>query len=192
MAGQDVSGERVFGDMSRLSIGWGATVTARNPLILSGVVLAGANGTRTTDEAGLPTGEDGILTAEEIVNLDLSATELAVLSGGRSTGGDPTNGDTATNAPAIGLTRAFHVAGARNVLAALWNVDSAATAALMKLFYHNLWHENQPPVEALRQAQLTLYRNPELAGRPPTEDAKTTPPKQWAGFILSGPGAYRR
>src|SRR5256885_12914854 len=45
--------------------------------------------------------------------------------------------------------------------ASLWKVDDEATAALMGLFYHNLWVKGQSPLEALRQAQLTLYRSEE-------------------------------
>jgi len=70
-----------------------AGVTYRNPLILSGVVLAGANLPPRTDALGLPTGVDGVLTGEEIANLDLHSTELAVLSAydtglGRVAGGE--------------------------------------------------------------------------------------------------------
>src|SRR6202043_447998 len=61
----------------------------------------------------------------------------------------------------FGLQRAFHVAGARNVVASLWNVNDQATAALMAQFYHNLWQEKMAPLPALRQAQLTIYRHPE-------------------------------
>ena len=59
-----------------------------------------------------------------------------------------------------GLQRAFHVAGCRNVVASLWKVDDAATEALMALFYANLWEKKLDPAEALRQAQLTMYRHP--------------------------------
>tara|TARA_E500000305_G_C4009027_1_gene231643 strand:- start:1095 stop:1481 length:387 start_codon:yes stop_codon:yes gene_type:complete len=61
-----------------------------------------------------------------------------------------------------GLQRAFQLAGARNVLGSLWSVDDAATAALMKLFYTKLWNEKLPPIEAIRQAQLEIYRDPGL------------------------------
>jgi tetratricopeptide (TPR) repeat protein len=57
-----------------------STVTGRNPLLLSGVVLAGANTPTPRDEWGTPVGDDGILTAEEVADLDLRQTELVVLS----------------------------------------------------------------------------------------------------------------
>ena len=80
MFGHDAGGEQLFGEMEWLVTARRAQVTVRNPLILSGVLVAGANLPPKTDELGLPTGEDGILTAEEIVNLDLRGTELVVLS----------------------------------------------------------------------------------------------------------------
>lgn len=59
------------------------------------------------------------------------------------------------------LTRALHGAGAANVIASLWKVEDEATAALMQLFYHKLWTDKQSAIEALRQAQLAMYRNPD-------------------------------
>jgi hypothetical protein len=59
------------------------------------------------------------------------------------------------------LQRAFHLAGCRKVIASLWKVEDDATAALMILFYRNLLEKKLDPADALRQAQLTLYRHPE-------------------------------
>jgi CHAT domain-containing protein len=105
-----------------------------------------------------------------------------------------------------GLQRAFHIAGCRNVIASLWQVDDDATCALMGLFYHQLWVKKQPPLEALRQAQLYVYRHPEqiaaLAKRSidftetdlprettkPAPKGKRAPTSQWAAFVLSGLG----
>ena len=116
-------------------------------------------------------------------------------------------GDVAGGEGVFGLQRAFHIAGAHNVVASLWKVDDQATAALMELFYHNLWIKNLPPIEALRQAQLAIYRHPELIkmtatsrgpafdqatklpdGGRKTPDSPTAPTKQWAAFVLSGTG----
>ena len=52
----------------------------------------------------------------------------------------------------MGLTRAFHLAVARNVVASLWKVDDEATAALMRLFYYNVWVERKTAAQALRGA----------------------------------------
>ena len=108
-----------------------------------------------------------------------------------------------------GLTSASHVAGTRNVVASLWKVDDEATAALMVLFYRQLWgKEKVTPVEALRRAQLAVYREPGqikewAAGRGPIPKPeaidtgkepdkgpkpKTSPARAWAAFVISGPG----
>jgi CHAT domain-containing protein len=177
----------------------------RNPLVLSGLVLAGANVPRSEGE--LPTHDDrGILTAEAIAGLDLSNLDLAVLSACETGLGLVGGGE-----GVFGLQRAFHLAGAHNVVASLWKVDDRATAALMALFYDRLWRRGKPPLEALREAQLSLYRQPELAGqlaaargtpdfdklveRPepgpgPYDSAapRRAPTRQWAAFVLSGDG----
>jgi CHAT domain-containing protein len=167
---------------------------ARSPLVLSGLVLAGAN--RHGEDAAP---DHGIITAEGLIGLRLEGLELAVLSAC-----DTGLGEVAGGEGVFGLQRAFHVAGCKNVIASLWQVDDEATAALMALFYHNLWQENLPPAEALRQAQLTLYRHPgripqlarergpdfdRVARRPAEARAGArAPARLWAGFVLSGLG----
>ena len=59
----------------------------------------------------------------------------------------------------MGLQRAFHMAGARSVIASLWKVDDDATKTLMVEFYKNLWKEKMGKLAALRKAQLTMIRN---------------------------------
>ncbi len=124
-----------------------ATVAGRNPLLLSGLVVTGANLPPEKDTLGIPTGEDGVLTAEEIAGLDLRNTELVTLSA-CETG----LGDVAAGEGVFGLQRAFHQAGARSVIASLWKVDDAATQALMVEFYQNLWQKKLGKLHALRSA----------------------------------------
>jgi CHAT domain-containing protein len=172
-----------------------STAAARNPQLLSGIVLSGANQPQQVDAA-----ESGILTAEAISMLPLEQLQLVVLSACETGAGDVADGE-----GVLGLQRAFHLAGARNVVASLWKVDDRATAVLMKLFYENCWTKGQPPIQALRDAQLTLYRNPALieadlehrvrgvrVTKTETPGAntnrKTTDPRLWASFILSGRG----
>jgi CHAT domain-containing protein len=169
-----------------------ASVGGRNPLLLSGVVLSGANLGARKDKYGFPT-------AEEVANLKLRNTDLVVLSA-CETG----LGDVAAGEGVFGLQRAFHIAGARTVIASMWNVDDVATQTLMVAFYHNLWVKKLGKLEALRQAQLSMIhgfdakagvaRGPKLNGKKfqfSTSKAKTSksrslPPYYWAAFTLSG------
>jgi CHAT domain-containing protein len=168
----------------------------RNPLALSGVVLAGANLHSSGSKAGDTM--DGMLTGEKLTTCNLQNTELVVLSA-CETGLGPVAGGEGV----FGLQRAFHMAGARTVIASLWRVDDNATRALMVEFYKNLWQRKLPRLEALRQAQCAMrkYYDPkygELMAEPVTRgmtssgEALSTPyseglsPSYWAGFVLSG------
>jgi CHAT domain-containing protein/tetratricopeptide (TPR) repeat protein len=168
---------------------------ANSPLVMTGLVLAGANRPEAPGR--------GIVTGEALVDLDLSGLELAVLSACETGLGDVAGGE-----GVFGLQRAFHLAGARDVAASLWKVDDAATAALMGEFYRNLWDKNLPPIEALRQAQLAVMRadgkafaalargfeagTKDLTGVPvladPADPKSGNHPRLWAAFTLSGPG----
>jgi CHAT domain-containing protein len=168
---------------------------ALSPFVLSGIVCAGANLKETPGR--------GLLTAEALLNADLSSLELAVLSACETGLGEVGGGE-----GVLGLQRGFHVAGCKNVIASLWKVDDQATAALMQLFYRNMWLKKQPHLEALRQAQLALYHHPELvagiargertafervelpakASRPGSSALQRAAVRQWAAFTLSGPG----
>ena len=181
----------------------GASVAARNPLLMTGIVLAGANIEPEKDDLGLPIGRDGILTAEEIVGLNLRNLDLVTLSA-CETG----LGDVAAGEGVFGLQRALHQAGARSVIASLWKVDDNATRALMVEFYRNLWVKKMSKVEALRQAQIAMInrydlRTGKLRGpdkktkladadikkireKPETEGNKVLHPRFWAAFQLSG------
>jgi tetratricopeptide (TPR) repeat protein/CHAT domain-containing protein len=168
---------------------------AKSPLVMTGLVLAGANDPKTPGR--------GIITGESLIDLDLSGLQLAVLSACETGLGDVAGGE-----GTFGLQRAFHMAGTRNVIASLWKVPDQSTAALMALFYQNLWDKNLSPMESLRQAQLEIHHHPEkipdLAKgfRGPFKEvlgandgAEITPskagkahPRMWAAFSLSGPG----
>jgi CHAT domain-containing protein len=152
-------------------------------LVLSGIVLAGAN------REPRPGQEDGILTALEVNELDLAGCELAVLSAcetglGKSAGGEGL----------LGLQRAFQVAGARSVVASLWRVPDKATRDLMMDFYGKLWDRKRPlaKVEALRQAQLAMLREGAKRGMVRRDKKEKLPaggklpPEYWAAFVLSG------
>jgi CHAT domain-containing protein len=155
-------------------------VSGYHPGLLSGLVLAGAN--RATSAEG----DDGILTALEVGALDLSATELAVLSACETGLGTEAGGE-----GLLGLQRAFQVAGTRSVVAGLWTVDDRATRALMVDFYDNLWGKKLSRVESLRQAQLAMLREGikrglDLTPEQPADKERRLPPFYWAAVVLSG------
>jgi CHAT domain-containing protein len=164
----------------------------RNPLALSGVVLSGANLGPALDAQGLPLGDDGVLTGEEVVGLDLSRTDLVVLSACETGLGDLAGGE-----GVFGLQRSFEMAGAATCVASLWQVPDEATQRLMTRFYENLWQKRMGKLAALREAQLWLRREaitqPEIVRGAHTtpEDgppavAGRLPPYYWAAFVLSG------
>jgi CHAT domain-containing protein/tetratricopeptide (TPR) repeat protein len=194
--------EALFDWSRTLLSGQRLPIGACNPLLMSGLVLAGANLAPSKDEFGIASGQVGILTSEAIAGLPLQNLDLAVLSAC-----DTAIGGSVVGEGVFGLQRAFHIAGARNVIGTLWKVDDQATAALMRLFYHKLWVEGKSPIVALRESQLAIYRHPEkvadLAATRGPEFAKviqgvssserrklqkTAPTKAWAAFILSGAG----
>lgn len=161
-------------------------VSEVHPGLLSGIVLAGANAEVQADR------DDGILTALEVGQLDLSRVDLVTLSACETGLGEAAGGE-----GLLGLQRAFQVAGARSVVASLWQVPDDATRALMVEFFENLWVKKLSKIEALRQAQLTILRRYDprsgalrgLTVSPPTKPARSTaglPPLYWAAFVLSG------
>jgi tetratricopeptide (TPR) repeat protein/CHAT domain-containing protein len=139
-----------------------------NPLIRSGLVLAGANRT-----SNISNEDDGILTALEISGMDLFGTELVVLSACQTGVGDIHVGE-----GVFGLRRSFMLAGAQNLVMSLWPVHDATTLRQMKTFYQNL--NNFSSAEALRQAQLQTIRDLKA-------EYGSAPAWLWAPFILQGP-----
>lgn len=137
-----------------------------NPLLRSGLALAGIN----SWNKGLPlpeAAENGLLTGEDVSGLDLTATELVVLSACETGLGAVEVGE-----GVFGLRRAFMLAGAKNLVMSLWEVPDKQTQQLMEDFYANL-AQGQVPATALRQAQLKL--------------AEAQPnPFYWGAFICQG------
>jgi CHAT domain-containing protein/Tfp pilus assembly protein PilF len=154
-------------------------VAGWHPLLLSGLVLAGAN---RPPRAGQ---QDGILTALEVAEMDLGKCELAVLSACETGLGKVAGGE-----GVLGLQRAFQVAGARSTIASLWKVDDNATRDVMSYFYEKLWDKKSPlaKVHALRDAQRDILKNGVKRGMRPVgaPGANRTPPYFWAAFVLAG------
>ncbi len=132
----------------------------KNPFMRSGLLLAGC-------QKPNPEGEDGILTAEEVMNLTLDNTELVVLSACETGLGDIQAGE-----GVFGLQRAFQQAGAKSVLMSLWKVDDEATQTLMTEFYTALL-KGQSKRQAFKTAQMNLKKRfPE--------------PYYWGAFVMVG------
>lgn len=118
-------------------------VPERNP-DLAGILLS------TVDAAGRS--QEGYLSLPVIYNLDMPA-DLVVLSGCETGVGKLVRGE-----GMVGLTRGFMYAGARRVVASLWDVDDRPTAALMESFYREMLVRGRTPAAALREAQLKIRR----------------------------------
>ncbi len=149
------------------------TVVRIDPMLLSGLVMAGANG----DHDPLAR-QDGIFTAEEVATrLDLHGTQVVVLSACETGLGEATSGE-----GVLGLRRAFSVAGADQLVMSLWYVPDQDTAELMEAFYDELLAKRRigSPPEAMRAAQLQLIARFRA-------DRGTTGVASWAGFIVAGP-----
>lgn len=128
---------------------------------LSGLVLS------LVDEAGRP--QDGFLRLHEIYTLKLNA-DLVVLSACQTGLGQEVRGE-----GLIGLVRGFMYAGAPRVMASMWEVDDAATAELMKLFYKSVLQEKLTPAAALRAAQIKMLTKRHWQA-----------PYYWGAFMLQG------
>ncbi len=136
-----------------------------NPLIRSGLILAGANNVWSSG-IEIDGVENGILTAYEVSNMDLSNTELVVLSACETGLGDIKGGE-----GVYGLQRAFKTAGAKSIIMSLWKVPDKATVELMEMFYTNWLEKKMPKEDAFNLAQSEMRK-------------KFSNPYMWAAFIL--------
>jgi CHAT domain-containing protein len=159
-----------------------ARLRLENPLLRSGLALAGANHLKGG-------ADDGIFTALEAAGLDLWGTRLVVLSAC-----DTGVGEVKTGEGVYGLRRALVLAGSETQVMSLWPVSDAATRDLMIAYYRGL-QRGEARAAALHQVQLRML---ERAERGLTPDGRKqsarhardySHPFYWASFILSGEDA---
>jgi CHAT domain-containing protein/tetratricopeptide (TPR) repeat protein len=158
----DEKANKSAGNSAGATRGIHAGLNTDNPLLRSGLALAGAN----LDKNGI---EDGILTALEASNLNLWGTKLVTLSACDTGVGEVKNGE-----GVYGLRRAFVIAGAETVVMSLWPVSDWVTRELMTSYYRGL-KAGLGRGDALRQAQLAMLNR---KGR--------EHPFYWASFIQVG------
>jgi len=136
-------------------------INIENPMLRSGIVFSGVN-------ASLKAGRDeGMVSAEKILGLNLKGTDLVVLSACETGVGDVKNGE-----GVFGLKRAFILSGAKTLVMSLWSVPSAETTELMTEFY-TLISEGRSKSDALRQAKLNMMK-------------KKSNPFYWGAFVMTG------
>ncbi|TRX06260.1 CHAT domain-containing protein [Flavobacterium gawalongense] len=136
---------------------------SEDPMMRSGLLFAGANNYWGKPTDNLTT-DDGILTSNEISNLDLSACQLVVLSAC-----DTGLGDINGSEGVFGLQRAFKMAGVKNIIMSLWKVPDEQTSELFDVFYSECF-SGKTIHEAFQIAQAKMK-------------AKYSP-YYWAGFVL--------
>lgn len=130
-----------------------------DPMLSSGLLLAGLD--------HFEDGEDNVLTAFEASNLNLSKTDLVVLSACETGLGKVEDGE-----GVYGLQRGFEVAGVKYLIMSMWKVSDNATKELMTYFYENQMNGMTIPV-AFQRAQQSLRKTyPEV--------------KYWGAFKLVG------
>ena len=148
----------------------GAQTATQNPLLMTGLALAGAN--RTLAGAP-PQGQDGLLLAEELASLNLSGTDWVVLSACETGLGDLVPGE-----GIVGLRYGALAAGARTVIMSLWRVEDDATARWMDALYQARLGRQASTVESLTAASRAVLASRRKAG-------KSTHPFYWAAFVAA-------
>jgi CHAT domain-containing protein/Flp pilus assembly protein TadD len=160
---QDI--EKNYEERERLQRFGGGQKVFENPLLRSGLILAGGNNAW----AGNPVEgvENGILFADDVAKMNLVGTELVVLSACETGLGDVNNSE-----GVFGLQRAFKLAGAQTLIMSLWEVDDRGTGVMMNYFYRN-WLSGMSKQDAFKEAQRMMKTEPRYAS-----------PYYWAAFVM--------
>jgi CHAT domain-containing protein len=141
---------------------------ADNPLLRAGLAFAGLNANAPL-LGEIDTDNDGVLTAMEILSLDLTGTQLVVLSACETGLGEIHEGE-----GVYGLRRSFQEAGVNSVINSFWEVSDDGTQLLMSKFYDK-YLSGTPPRQALREARLEMV-----------ESMRWSAPFYWSAFVMVG------
>lgn len=139
-----------------------------DPMLRSMLILAGA------DVKGEGSQDNGLLSASEVMALDLRGTEVVGLTACHSGQGELQAGE-----GVAGLRMAFAVAGARSVLQSLWEVPADQSLEQTEAFYDKWLKQNKTRYGAFRSAQLEALQK----ARASTGSGH---PWLWAGFTFAG------
>jgi len=142
----DLADENMVRGISILPKPGGKKIKIENPLLRSGIALAGANTALKFQDSENNT---GIVTAEKILGLRLRGTDMVVLSAC-----DTGVGEVKAGEGVFGLRRAFTQAGAKSLVMSMWPVPDKETKELMVEFYGNIQSGKMNRSQALRQAVL--------------------------------------
>ncbi|MCD4676270.1 MAG: CHAT domain-containing protein, partial [Desulfobacula sp.] len=146
-------------------------LNTENPLLRSGIVLAGANKISNTNDDTI---SDGIVTSEEILGMNLRGTEMVVLSACGTGLGEVKNGE-----GVFGLRRAFTQTGAKSLVMSMWEVPDKETKELMVNFYNNIYKKGMNRCQALGQAILKQMRITK-------QRYGNANPYYWGAFVFMG------
>jgi CHAT domain-containing protein/Tfp pilus assembly protein PilF len=141
---------------------------ADNPLLRAGLAFSGLNANAPL-LGEIDTDNDGVLTAMEVLGLNLTGTRLVILSACETGLGEIHEGE-----GVYGLRRSFQEAGVDSVINSFWEVADDGTQLLMIKFYGK-YLEGMPPREAMREARLEMV-----------EDFRWSAPFYWGAFAMVG------
>ena len=141
---------------------------ADNPLLRAGLAFAGLNANAPL-LGEIDTDNDGVLTAMEVLSLDLTGTQLVVLSACETGLGEIHEGE-----GVYGLRRSFQEAGVNSVVNSFWEVSDDGTQLLMTKFYDK-YLSGMPPRQAMREARLEMV-----------ESMRWSAPFYWSAFVMVG------
>ncbi|HEX2975902.1 MAG TPA: CHAT domain-containing protein, partial [Bacteroidales bacterium] len=155
-------GEVTFRGAPRGGFGVSNFVNNSNPLMRSGLVMAGANEVWVKKEQDNT--DDGVLTAQEVTQIDMRKNSLVVLSACETGLGDIRGSE-----GVYGLQRALKMAGVKNIIMSLWQIPDKETVEFMESFYRKLLSDRD-----IRQAFSETQR----------EMRQKYNPYYWGAFVL--------